>query len=853
MPKCIININILTYFLSYLITFIFPPIASALNIGNYNYHNNICPSIFNDQIQSNNNSNDKPLIDSSTVKISFSTPNLFNVLPPLSASPPIKPHILQLKLLHLPQGPPPGISQPEAPPDVLSLSIFYPPTTLFQTLNPNPTFDSTSFKSPPFPLPTKFHSPSLENHCRPHKRNSTKYKPDYKSNHHKHDHNFNGPNPYVHYPNCNDYITKFKPFLSDLLVQNILKAHEDMCNATILTSGFISFSNNYADITTSSNNTDYNQQFTYQKRLMLTSPSLLIQCSNDTYSDRPYHATNNNFTKFLLEVAQNYTTEYLIDDSPSMVRKDDFNKSVLVIIFSQTAFCIAAWMMYLILLLLPASNYNNRNILVHIYVLFYAIAQSVFLAKAYNGVFKWQYEQCIQDASKYEKNIVDLTGFKVCELFLNVLSNINWAYIVIFMHNVDSLKNGIDKHRSLSESSYGINSFLEKESLEILPELKNIIRNKFKKHMHDPKNRTLLYIIITSIILASINNTFFAIILWKKTRIDFRIIYKLSELLMYTLLLWRIGLFILRNFGMTITSTRAIDSLNFDNSSMVNNSINHDTTRSTNNDTFLKKYLLLENLDNKLKYFQKWVSNIWKNYFNTVPLLIYNIVIYILSYVMIIYFTSISAYRYRWKYNLVYFTKLLITVNFWGLIGVLNRRELYLNKKTILGRRINNDDDFFVEASSSPSSFSSSDSLPEQLSSGFNYYENNEITTTTNIATINTGKNSTIQQTINKNRKKKSKGNFRNAIHKYTISKPIKSLKPNFNRIKTRRIHFAKETRRKRKLNYNNNVTIALNECPSTIETSNTYIDISNTKNKHHCINITKIEDNNNSYDSEKV
>lgn len=815
MLKCISDIDIVTYFLSYLIIFISLPIIYASNVSNYSYDNNIPPKISNNQLQYNDNSNDigrflqkrvftlfdrtdESLIDTSIFGISPSSHCSFNILSPLPTNSFVKSHTLQLK--------PPDVSDDkyhsDSPPDLkqgLPPDVPPPPTTLSQVFNPNPTFDSVSFISPPFPLPTLFHSPSHNRHCRPRKGNSTRDKPKHKPKDQKHDPNFDDEGDYKHYPGCDDYIPGFKPFLSDVLLQNVLEAYEDLCNATILTSGFISLSNNYTNITTLFNNTDYSQLFPPQRRVMLTSPSLLIQCSNDAHSDRPYHATNNNFTKFLIEVAQNYTNEYVIDDSSSMVYKDNFNSSVLIIIFSQTALCIAAWMMYLILLLLPASNYNNRNIFVHIYVLFYAITQSVFLAKAYNGVFKWEYDHCIQDSSKYEKHIVDLTGFKVCELLLNILSNINWAYIVIFMYNVDSLKNGITRHNSLSASSFRIRSFLEKGYLDSLPELKDIIFNKFKEWIYNPKNRTLLYIIVICIVLSAINNTFFAIILWKKTRFDLRAVYKASESLIYTLLLWRISLFILRNFGMTITYARTVDSLKVDNNSLLNNPMNHNTINPMNDGILSKNHMLLGNLDDNLKYFRRWISNIWKNYFNTIPLLIYNIVIYILSYFMIIYFTSISAYRYRWKYNLVYFTKLLITVNFWGLIGVLNRREIYLNKKTILGRRINNHDEFFVEQFSSSSSSSSLYTLPEQLSNGFIYCANSGTITTPNITTADTNKNSIIQQGINNNKNMETNRNLHNIRFKYAVSKPVKSLRSNFNRMKERRIHFAIEKSKKEK------------------------------------------------------
>lgn len=767
MLKWIVNNNTLKHFLLYLIIFIFPSIASASAIcdrcHNNNNNNNIHSNIVGNELRhydipSNiknfltkhltapGDNNDKYTTDTSVFGISFPSYNPFNILLSLPTYLPSKPPAKKAKL-------------------------------------------SNSFnrKHPSGP-------PPHNRYCKLTKGKSTRGEPKYKLEDKEYDHNFNGNGNNHHYSGCGKHTPGFKPFLSDLLLQNILERYGHLCNATILTSGFMSLSNNYTNLTALFEDPKNYQLLPPQRKIMLTSPSLLIQCSNDTNSERPYHAINNNFTKFLIEIAHNYTNEYVIDNSSSMVYKDNFNNSVLIIFFCQTVLCISAWMIYLILLLLPMCNYNNnRDYFVHIYVLFYAITRSVFLAKAYNGILKWEYEHCIQDSSKYGQYILGSNGFKVCALILNILSNVNWAYIVIFMYSVDTLENVMGRSSSTSTSSVASSSLLEKRYSEIVPEIKNIIFDNFKEWTYNPKNKKILYVIIACIVLFSINNTFFAIVLWNKTRNDFRMIYKTSEILIYTLFIWRISLFILRNFGMTITSTRTVDPLNFDEDSIT-------TTCSKNNRAFLKNQIQLDNLEDRLKHFKRWASNTWKNYFNIVPLLIYNIIIFILSYLMVIYFTPITAYKYEWKYNLVYFTKLLITVNFWGFIDVLNKRETYLRKKTILGRRINNQDNFFVD----PCSSIYSNSPSEQSDYDFNCCENNHDSTSTNIMTISSSNssknkfgNNSIQQYIDDKSKEKNK-NMHKIAYKYTIFKPIKSLKPKFNRIKERRIQFILENYRKK-------------------------------------------------------
>lgn len=548
------------------------------------------------------------------------------------------------------------------------------------------------------------------------------------------------------------------PLLSELLLQNVLEQYPDVCNATILANGFINLINN------TFNSTDNDNRTTILKNATLTYPSLLIQCSNDTLSDRPYHATHNNFTQFLVDIANNYTLDKVNDDSTAMVYKDDFTESVLLIIFSQTALCVAAWMLFLVLLLLPSSNYNNRNILVHFYVLFYAIVQSYYLGKAYSTTFKFQYDNCIQDATRYHNEIIHLTSHKILEVVINILSGINWFYMVIFMYKVDVSRN-TTKDNNTKNDMTTINPRLP------ITSRKNKYITQCKNWIFNSKYPHLTHIIIIGTILLVINNVFYAVVIWNYSRLSSRVINKTTELLIYTLLVLCMVTFILRNFGMTIASTKQLESLNLDdNNSMLN--FNHQTyTGKTQTILFKSKVYW--------KRFQKWISVIWKDYHDTIPLLIYNILVFILSFYMTIYFTAKHYYVHRWKYNLLHFTKLLITVNFWGLIGVFRRREIFLNKKTVIGRKINNKDKFFIDPTVNYDLNRSSSTLSSDRGSEMN------------DSSSNTNHNTDLTSPA-----KKAK--------KFSLVKPLHSVISKFNTTKQRRTRFATEN--KVQENWNNKI-----------------------------------------------
>lgn len=88
---------------------------------------------------------------------------------------------------------------------------------------------------------------------------------------------------------------------------------------------------------------------------------------------------------------------------------------------------------------------------------------------------------------------------------------------------------------------------------------------------------------------------------------------------------------------------------------------------------------------------------IWNDYHETIPLLIYSIALFALLFFTKIFFTIDYSKDHRWKFKIVRFIQLIITVSVWGLIGVLEKRELILSKQTVLGRKISDNDEYFFD------------------------------------------------------------------------------------------------------------------------------------------------------------
>lgn len=409
------------------------------------------------------------------------------------------------------------------------------------------------------------------------------------------------PPPFDHGPySYGKLINHFPAYnLTDLINDRILNKYGNSCRANVLTGGFVSSGNN------SSHSKLFNHTLNY--------PTFLIRCDNGS--------NNSNFSHILQDFVHDINHNVRIqDDSTEYIGKDPFHLGMMMVTFACGCICVATWMLFLVVLLLPSDNHNRRKKLVHIYVLFFAVVRTVFLNNTISVIFNKQYHDDYQDSSQFESSILEANPYKIFGLICNILSNINWIYIVHYL-----------------QCTYGKPTW-------------NWVPFKMK--------RGTRVIIIVGTLLSFIDNLLFGLLLWNKRPVVLRAFFKGMELLMYTIFISVICYFTWHNFAYVLLPKTA--------------EISGDSKYKT-----------------KLRI-------LWENYHETIPLLTYNILIFVLFYITTIFFAAFTFHLRKWTFSFVQFLKVLITVNVWGLIGVLEKRELHISKKTVLGRKINNKDKFFA-------------------------------------------------------------------------------------------------------------------------------------------------------------
>lgn len=464
-----------------------------------------------------------------------------------------------------------------------------------------------------------------------------------KSNHHKH--------PYPYLDNS----------LSSYIINEILEQNHTNCYANLLSNGNLGFPFSYSQKGGPS-----------LKNITLNTPTLLIRC-NDSIFDQKTNQTisissensSSSASVFLKTVAlhlgsslsENPSPPQIYDDSRYFLPKARFYQSLIAILLLQTTTCIGSWMIFLVIILLPSDN-HNRTIPVTIFVTLYSIIQTTFLTKAIREVFTPQYELNIQDPFMYELQILELNGYKVAELIINIVSNINWVYIIYYMyHKKDSNQKKIEKYYNNSNQSENKYKNMQEKTNTKHKKLK-VIWIKWAPSFMNNRNR---FIITTGTIFFLLDSVTFGIVIWERNLFGLRTFYKVVEGTIYTLYLCLVLGFIWLNFGNVLIRQR------------------------------VRKQVPLT-LRNKIRV-------LWKDHYDMLPILIYNVVAIIAAYVCIVCFTTRDLPRSRWRYNLIYLLKMLITVNTWGLIGFFEKKEITLNKKTIIGRKISNKDPYFIDIS----------------------------------------------------------------------------------------------------------------------------------------------------------
>lgn len=165
-------------------------------------------------------------------------------------------------------------------------------------------------------------------------------------------------------------------------------------------------------------------------------------------------------------------------------------------------------------------------------------------------------------------------------------------------------------------------------------------------------------IIVVGIVLTVMDTVLYAAVIFYETT-SVRIILTTLDLIIYTLFCGLTSFFVWHDFRFILAPHRM-----------------HSKKGSEVKDTFLL---------------------IWNDYHETIPLLVYNITLFVLLFFTKVYFTIVYTSEHRWEFKVVRFLLLIITVSVWGLIGVLEKRELILSKQTVLGRKINDNNEYFFD------------------------------------------------------------------------------------------------------------------------------------------------------------
>lgn len=389
--------------------------------------------------------------------------------------------------------------------------------------------------------------------------------------------------------------------LSELITDTILEPYSNRCTSNVINGGFITVANGSEILLPNAT---------------VNMPNLLIRCST---------GPNITETEDLSLVLQNFVDSLdklrVVDDTAQHLTRDSFEESILMITFASCSVCIGMWMVYLVIILLPAENHNGRRFSVQFYVLFSAIYEAVMLGKSVSKIFKKQYEGNFQDANAFGELILKSTSYRVGEIINNLLVFLNWDAIIFYMfHNYKRL------HKNWLPSA-----------------LSN-------------RNSLIVYV---GVGLTIIDTTLFAVMSWHLSSTPLRVCYKTVDYAIYTLFCGLTIYFISHDFWFVLAPKRI----------------------QSKGHIGIKSVLVL----------------IWRDYHETIPLLLYNTTLFILLYFTSIYFTAQGTGIGQWHFKVVKFLRLIITVSVWGLIDVLERRELILSRETVLGRKIHNNDEYFFD------------------------------------------------------------------------------------------------------------------------------------------------------------
>ncbi|CCH61380.1 hypothetical protein TBLA_0E03260 [Henningerozyma blattae CBS 6284] len=466
---------------------------------------------------------------------------------------------------------------------------------------------------------------------------------------------------YRKYTDPNYYSNQKKTILNlaALINATILIPYANYCQIYILNSGFLTTLNDSIKYISSNN-----PLFRFDNLSTDGRRSFFITCRNSALHNISDNEIDLDFSKILSSLVEDIWNLHLntTGDWKFLFENDSFTNSLIMIAFTNCAISIATWMVYFLLFLLP--RYNNLMIqrikILHIYILFAAIYETTFYTSQSINQFRHQYMGNIQSVDLYEKTIISQSNsYNVYQLFTYSLNIINWYYIIYYIivnsRKINSKRKNNKKAKNLIQSTCSYYQKLIR--ITFISRLKKIW---YKFTPRILKNFKYSYIIFTTalVVFQTIVSGF---ILWIKDTHSINNFFIVMNAINVTALL--IFLYI---YLKSVASYIFFDSTNI-------------------------------SLD--LKSFFKILYN---DYHQTIPTLIYNFAVFVGYYIILFYRIVYENDSISWKYSIIRFLKLLITVNVWILIVVFEQRENYLKRETIIGKKITNNDTFYADPMMTP-------------------------------------------------------------------------------------------------------------------------------------------------------
>lgn len=302
--------------------------------------------------------------------------------------------------------------------------------------------------------------------------------------------------------------------------------------------------------------------------------------------------------------------------SATLFDNDKFLNGLIIIAFTECCICVATWMIYLVMFLLPRHFHIIQRIkLLHFYILFAAIFETYMFSNKSIDQFKKQYYMNIQSVQMFESNILTSDLYNCYQLLSFILNMMNWSYIIYFLFN---------NHKRL-------------------------------KHFPWPFHNPTSIIVVLSTVTTTVYSILYIIVLWYRDSRAINNFFTAINIINVSILMICLVYYIKTDASYIFFT-------------------------STNQSLTTTGYLRV----------------LYNDFHETLPILTFNIIIVVIYYYVLFYRIAFENDSVTWKYSVIRFFKLFITVNVWLLIVVFEKREQFLRRKTFIGRQIDNKDTLYA-------------------------------------------------------------------------------------------------------------------------------------------------------------